>query len=377
MFFVHISFVYNQTQVQHVACKEHVEKMNSPKAESTHWERISEPAFYRYRGFTSGPVTAPVLMVDQSPQSPELWDVLGVYFMTDGFQHIYASQLPTESPLMALMRAVEQVLDETRAEWLLLLAHGKSAAPALHFIETQQGYKKVKALIGLNGEYQHNTLSYLEGKVLEHYQMTEHDVPPANLELADQFVMLNVHGQAPTSYLKPDRVILPLPEAVNVGVNLHPKDLLQAPRLYNDILRPYLSGTVWIVQLHLVGFQMQPGAPEAPIGKFFFEIEQQRVPPEGLFAPPDNDEYNFEDNYTPLGTIAYPAKPEIQAANITLRLREADRSVSKRRRALRTNLHVPLKEGKIIDHIMQDSFGSEIRLRISCMRTPVIIPPEK
>ncbi|MBN1287392.1 MAG: hypothetical protein JXB47_18470 [Anaerolineae bacterium] len=357
--------------------------MTDSTSKFIHWEPIGAPALYHYRGFIGGPVAVPALLVAASDQSPALWDVLGVYLMTDGFRHIYACHLPDSSPTLALMRTVERVLSEARAEWLVILAYGRAADAALRYIETQAGYRKAPVLVALNGDYQRNALSYLEGRLLQLDEVAAggrepaHDARPTSPEVADQFVMINVYGQAPTSYLKPDRIILPLPEAINIGLNLHPKHLLEAPELYNDHLRPYLLGGVWTIQLHLRGFQMRPGAPEAPVGQFYFEVDQQRVPPEGMFAPPDTSEYTFEDHYTPLGTVALPAKQALQAANINFRLREVGRSMPKRRRTLTTTLHVPLVEGKPIDHVMQDSFGSEIRLRVHCMRTPAIIPADK
>ncbi len=350
--------------------------MAHSKIEPTHWEYIGEPALYRYRGQTAGQVEMPVLMIDLSDTSPGLWDLLGVFLMREGFRHIYVCKLPGKHSMLTLMRIIERVLGAAHAPWLILMAEGWAAAHALHYVEEQKGYNKVHMLVGLNGQYQRNALSYLEGSLLQRDAGIEPQPPNASLgspKVVNQFVMLNINGQAPTSYLNPDRSVLPLPEAVNVELNLHPKQVMRSPKTY-DILRPYLQGKVWLIQLHLHSFQMRTGAPDADVGRFFFEVNRRRVPPEGVFAPPDQKRYEFE-NFTPLGTVALAAKPGLQAANISLRLREIGRAAPEKR-ALMTTLHVPLVSGQASDHHMQDSFGSEIRLRVHCVRAPRIIPAD-
>jgi hypothetical protein len=165
-------------------------------------------------------------------------------------------------------------------------------------------------------------------------------------------------------------VITPLPEAINVGMNLHPNAVMQSPDVYNT-LRAYLRGRVWQIQLQLSSLQMRLGAPGAPMGQFIFEVNGQRVPPDGVFAPPDQTMYDFE-YFTPLGAVALAAKPGVQAANIAFRLREVGRAVHKRR-ALVTKLHIPLIDGAATDHNMQDNFGSVIKLRVHCNRAPQVI----
>jgi hypothetical protein len=145
--------------------------MASATNESTHWQYISEPNLYAYRGLGTGQVNLPVLMIDLSDQSPQLWDVLGVYFMGDGFKHIYACRLREDAPLASLVDAIEQVLKNVGESRVLLLAYGEAAAYALHFVEERQGYHKVQTLVGINGQYQRNALSYLEGFLLKRDEM--------------------------------------------------------------------------------------------------------------------------------------------------------------------------------------------------------------
>ncbi len=339
------------------------------------WESLDMPALYRYRVPAGGQTTLPVLMV--GTQSPTLWDLLGVYFMSEGFQHIYAFTLEEQA---ALARAIEYILAQSEAEHVILLANGRAAAAALRYVEGENETYPVRMFIGLNGEYEHNALSYLDGSFLAP-ALEEDDesgaarrpteaFSPGSPDLIHRCVMLNIFGLAPTSYLNPDRSVSPLPEAVNIGMNLHPNQLIQSPEVY-EALRAYLRGEVWIVQLHLRGLQMRLGAPDVPLGRFFFEVESQRVPPEAVFVPPDQTDYEFE-YFTPLGTIGIPDRPGLQATDVKFRLREVGKSAPKRR-SLTTRLHVPLVDGNHVDHDMQDSFGSEIRLRVHCIRAPRLI----
>ncbi|MCZ7544694.1 MAG: hypothetical protein M5R40_14755 [Anaerolineae bacterium] len=238
------------------------------------------------------------------------------------------------------------------------------------------GYRNVRFLVGIDGRYQSSALSYLQDDLLQRDQeaaLGAGEAPsPYSPALVNQFVMFNFYGHARTSILEEGtRSVPPLPEAINLGLNLHPNRMMEAPDAYAQ-LRQFFADGFWMVQLHLTSIQMRKGAPDAALGQFYFEVAGYRVPPDGVFAPSSQSTYVFE-HFTPLGTVAFPANKA--AADVNFRLREVGRAAEKRR-TLFTTLHVPLVHGDVSDHVMQDSFGSEIRLRVHCTHVPQIIPVE-
>lgn len=336
---------------------------------------------HRYGGKPGGAVTTPVLMVSGAESGLEAWTTLAGRFAGDGFRYLYGRVLAgDDAPPAALAQAVDDVLAEVGAPWLILAAHGEACAHSLHYIESEGGYEKARLFIGLDGRYPVNALSYLEGSLLHRFDEDHPSrtaatlpaaappAPPRSMALVNQFVAINLYGQAHTSiFQEGTRPVLPLPEAINVGLHLHPSQIMQSPAVFEH-LRGYLRNGFWVVQLHLSSFRMRKAAPDAPVGWFYFEVDGQRVPPDGAFAPPDQSTYTFE-HFTPLGTVAIPLTKA--AADINFRLREVGRAAGKRR--MFTTLHAPLAHGKVSDHVMQDSFGSEIRLRVHCIRAPQVM----
>ena len=350
-----------------------------------------EVVVYRYAGQARAAhgaaqsVGAPLLMVaavnDAQGRSVALdvWASLRERLVRDGVGRLYACALPGHASAEALERAIDVALADAGAPALILLAYGDAAAHVRDYVGRGEGDHRVRLLIGLEGRYATHALSYLEGGLWQtgdeaaSAALAGPDGAGADLALGapliDRFVMVNVYGYARDSIAnEATRDVAPLPEAINLGLHLPPGEVLDSPAVYEG-LRPFLRGGFWVVRLQLVSFQMRAAAPGAPIGQFYFEVGGQRVPPRGAFAPPDEAAHAFA-RYTPLGTVALLENKA--AANVNLRLRELGRAAAQRR-TLFTTLHVPLAHGSASDHVMQDSFGSEIRVRVHCVRVPEMV----
>ncbi len=353
-----------------------------------HWLPIQEKtSLFRYVGEENRPplVTMPVVMVHGVLSSHRTWNQMAEHFWNDGFEYIYATNvadledgLSVDDAVTPFAETVEWLLSNVHPQHskLILVGHSIGGVVARRYVEYHGGFERVLFLFSLAGPHKGSLLSHLSRMAI--FRSTFGDsgdedggrAVPTNF--ADRFVMVNIYGESDGA--KFDGVVnaVDLPEAVNVGLKLSHTQLNKGDQAYN-VIRQFLLGQKWVVRVLLRSMRMLVPNDSEDAGAFYFEIEGQRAPFDGVFQPRAGRLYEFTD-LTPLGTFAYPMGARV-AADIRFRLREVSRA-GPVRRTLYAILHVPLVEQGVIEHTMQDNFGSEINLTIHCAGAPRVIPED-
>ena len=160
-----------------------------------------------------------------------------------------------------------------------------------------------------------------------------------------------------------------LPEAVNIVLPLGHAELKYDDRVMNEIAA-FLRGERYRMQLFLMSLHMQTQDDDGMVGPFYFEINGMRSPFDGIFQAEVNHFYAFDENSTPLATLAYPMEQRL--VSTVFRLKDLSRTRPVRRR-LFAKLLDSLSDDELSVHELQDNEGSKIALRVHSQIMPALL----
>jgi hypothetical protein len=160
-----------------------------------------------------------------------------------------------------------------------------------------------------------------------------------------------------------------LPEAVNVTLPLTHSELKNDDRVMQEIAA-CLRGERYRMQLFLESLHMHTQDGDGMVGPFYFEINGMRSPFDGIFKAEVDHLYTFDENSTPLATLAYPMEQRL--VSTVFRLKDSSRARPVRRR-LFAKLLDSLSDDELSVHELQDNEGSRIALRVHSQQMPALL----
>jgi hypothetical protein len=160
-----------------------------------------------------------------------------------------------------------------------------------------------------------------------------------------------------------------LPEAVNIVLPVGHVELKHDERLMEEITA-CLRGERFRMQLYLKSLHMHTQDEDGMVGPFYFEINGMRSPFDGIFQAEVDYFYTFDENSTPLATLAYPMEQRL--VSTVFRLKDLSRARPVRRR-LFAKLLDSLSDDEMSIHELQDNEGSRIALRVHSQLMPALL----
>lgn len=341
------------------------------------WLKIEEDlSLFRYAQHSLAQTGSqvPILMLHGPMTSHRTWDTLATYLSVNGFDHIYAVDIDDSNS--ALQKESLHFLDAVIG-WLVehhpseqhfvLIGHSTGGVLARRYLHRGVYSSKIIYLFSLASPHQQTHFSHIVYVPPEETASTMSYVRTP--DIPQKTLLINIFGSK--LYAGFDGTIrgVYLPEAVNYPVALGHSEIKYNGGVMAEILA-CLRGERYRLQLYLDSLFMKTTDLDGRAGPFYFEVEGMRSPFDGVFQAVVDHYYHFDENNTPLFTLAYP----VTQTSCTLVFRLKDRSrVRPVRRRLFVKILVALEDQKTVFHEMRDSEGSKITLRICCQRMPALV----
>lgn len=346
-------------------------------------------SLYRYQGAAGRPVKAvtPVLMLHGPMTSHRTWDVLGDFLWRNGFGNIYAVDIADVQMGASLRNALAHLGDVVRwllaqygeAADLILIGHSTGGVLARRYVLRAEEGERVKFLFSLGSPHSRTHFSY------QVYVPPEEDLSDTRQgvsgtgssmvitpQIPKDTFLINIFGNAVGPAF--DGVVhgVFLPDAINIELPLAHAELKYDPRVMAEMLA-YLRGERFRIQLYLHSLYMRTPDQDHMVGPFYFEVNGMRSPADGIFEAVADHHYTFDENSTPLATLAYPVGQAL--ASTVFRLKDLSRARPIRRR-LFAKLLDSLGEDEVAIHEMQDNEGSLITVRVRTQHMPTLLRDE-
>lgn len=339
------------------------------------WQQIHEDlSLYRYSiDFREGNTSVPVLMLHGPMTSHRTWDTLATYLSANGMENIYAvdiddsqtGRMQTAFHLVSdvIQWLVEQYPTERR---FILIGHSTGGGVARRYLHRGEHKDKIAYLFSLASPHQHTYFSHIVYVAPDQEKTDTASMSYVRTtDIPLKTFIINIFG----SKLGAGYDGVYLPEAINVVVGVGHSEIKYNNRVMTEILA-CLRGERYRVQLYLDSLSMKTADADGRAGPFYFEIDGMRSPFDGVFQAVVDHQYQFDENNTPLSTLAYP----ISQTSCTIVFRLKDRSrVRQVRRSLYTKILISLRDSQTVLHEMQDSEGSKITLRICCEQMSAVL----
>lgn len=352
----------------------------------TPWKLIQpDLALYRYNELpasTSIVPQFPVLMLHGPMTSHRTWDTLATYLADHHLSHLYAVDI-ADVQIGSSLRHASSFLEEV-VQWLanqygpemqlVLIGHSTGGVLARRFLFKSPLAHHVTYLFSLASPHGQTHFSYqvyvpekAEGDYSRESTGTMSVVKTP--KIAHQTFIINIVGDAVGSLFDGTVHGVLLPEGVNVVYRLGHAELKHSPEVLQEILA-CLHGERYRMQFFLQSMLMRTADQDGLVGPFYFEFNEVRSPFSGIFQATAEHYYTFEEESTPLATLAFPVDQTLSST--VVRLRDMSRVRPTRRRLL-AKLLGSLHDGEMAIHEMQDNEGSLITLRVITQRMPKLL----
>lgn len=335
------------------------------------WIKIEDDlSLFRYSSRPTRRVSVPILLLHGPMTSHRTWDTLATYLSVNGLDTIYATDIDEgalQKENLSFLNDVVEWLLEQHQQQLVLIGHSTGGVLARRYLHRGNHSSEIIYLFSLASPHQQTYFSHIV------YVPSEEPIPATSYvrtpDIPQKTFMINIFGSKIRADFDGTIRGVYLPEAVNYSVNVGHSEIKHHGSVMAEILA-CLRGERYRVQLHLDSLTMKTADVDGRVGPFYFEVEGSRSPFDGVFQAVVDHHYQFDDNNTPLFTLAYPTTQT--ACSLVFRLKDKSR-VRPVRRRLFTRILVALDEQKTVIHEMQDSEGSKIALRICCERMPALV----
>jgi pimeloyl-ACP methyl ester carboxylesterase len=352
----------------------------------TPWKLIQpDLALFRYIGSPNSPdkIGQPVLMLHGPMTSHRTWDTLATALREQGMLDLYAVDI-ADVQMGSSLRHASQFLEHV-VEWLttqygqtmhlILIGHSTGGVLARRFLLKSPLAASITYLFSLGSPHGQTHFSYqvyvpemVEGDLGRESTGTMSIVKTP--KLAQDTFIVNIIGDAVGNLFDGTVHGVLLPEGVNAVYRLGHAELKQSREVVEEILA-CLRGERYRLQFFLQNMLMRTADQEnGLVGPFYFEFNEIRSPFSCIFQAMADQQYSFEEDSTPLATLAFPLDQTL--ATTVIRLRDMSRTRPTRRRLL-AKLLGALHDGQMALHEMQDNEGSLITLRVVTQRLPKLL----
>jgi hypothetical protein len=301
--------------------------------------------------------------------SHRTWDMMATFLHANGFCDLYAVDMPNvqvDDPTLAYIgRTLERIVQDYPVETpLALMGHSTGGVLARRYLYQNQLPNPILYVFTLASPHQQ---TYFSHKVF---------VPPEaeinyvqTPDIPRNTYIINVFGDKLGNNFDGSVRGVYLPEAVNLTFPIGHSELKRHRDVMAAILS-FLKGQHFHIQLFLESLLMRGTDGDHRSGAFYFEVDGMRTPFDGVFQAVSDQYYFFDESSTPLSTLAFPITE--RSRNLVFRLKDRSRNRVVRRR-LFGHIRVALSDQSDVRHLMQDSEGSEIVVRIRCQQMPSLM----
>ena len=347
------------------------------------WDNVqADFSIFQYRHVTQRPVATqiPVLLLHGPMTSHRTWDTLGSFLSNQGFSHVYAPDIDLVQMGASLRPALAQ-LREVIA-WILaqhdpgtrmvMIGHSTGGVLARRYLLKLEGENPILYLFSLGSPHTRTHFSYQVFVPSEELASQNGSLEPRVVrtpEVPRETFVVNIFGNAVGPDFDGTVHGVILPEAVNITLPLSHVELKHDDRVMDEILA-CVRGERYRMQLFLKSLHMHTPDEDGMVGPFYFEINGMRSPFDGIFQAEAEHLYTFDDNSTPLATLAYPMEQRL--VSTVFRLKDLSR-VRPVRRRLFAKLLDSLSDDELSVHELQDNEGSKIALRVHSQQMPALI----
>lgn len=345
------------------------------------WQSV-HPGFslYRYQGKSKHTVRSEsvVLMLHGPMTSHQTWDAMGEFLWQQGFENLFAIDIEAVQMGGSLRPALDS-LRETVA-WLLdqcdptapgiLIGHSTGGVLARRFLLKGESALRFVFAFTLGSPHSLTHLSY-QVYVPENIGISDTHTGSyvRTPKVPQDTFFINIIGSAEGPYFDGTVRGVFLPEAINIITSDNHAALKHSSAVMSEMLA-CLQGERYRMQVFLQSLLMKTPDDDGLAGPFCFEINGMRTPFTGSFQALPDHPYQFEEDSTPIATLAYGVDQSL--ASTLFRLKDMSRTRQVRRR-LFTKLLDSLVDRGIAVHEMQDNEGSKIIVRVHTRRMPSVL----
>lgn len=348
------------------------------------WDTVqSDLAIFHYRSGSNRPVATqiPVLLLHGPMTSHRTWDTLGSFLSKQGFAHVYAADIADVQMGASLRPAIahlREVVDWIIGQYqpgtrMVLVGHSTGGVLARRYLLKIEGTNPILYLFTLGSPHTRTHFSYQVFVPSE--ELSPDGDSSASMrvvrtpEVPRETFVVNIFGNAVGPDFDGTVHGVILPEAVNITLPLGHSELKHDDRVMEEIAA-CLRGERYRMQLFLQSLHMHTQDEDGMVGPFYFEINGMRSPFDGIFKAEADHLYTFDDNSTPLATLAYPMEQRL--VSTVFRLKDLSRARPVRRR-LFAKLLDSLRDDELSIHELQDNEGSRIALRVHSQQMPALL----